>query len=214
MWDSLVVLVRASIFLGANLLGGNVGAAVILISAMVRLGLIPLALRSARRARAQQAVMLKLAPQLQSIQKRHKADPRRLFAETQALYRANGVSPFQLGSFATMGVQIPLLGALFSAVRRGLGERVRFLWIADLSRADGVLIFLVATLSSAAAAIAPIPAGTPVAPRVIVGLAFVTSLLFLWSASSAVALSVGAGAATSAFQNWLQRREVSREATA
>jgi hypothetical protein len=36
------------------------------------------------------------------------------------------------------------------------------------------------------------------------------TLVFLWSASSAVALSVGAGSAVSVLQNWLLRRDARR----
>jgi YidC/Oxa1 family membrane protein insertase len=212
MWASLVELVRASIFTGAHLLGGSIGASVVLVSTLVRLALMPLVLRAARHARAQQAILAGLAPQLEAIKKKYRADPPRLFEETQALYRKHGVRLLTLESIASVAVQLPLLGALFSAVRTGLGERVRFLWIADLSRVDGLLVAAVATVTGIAAAMAPVAPGSPLSGRFLVAIAVGGTLLFLWSASSAIALSVGAGAATSVLQNWLLRRDALREA--
>ena len=90
--------------------------------------------------------------QVERLNKRYEKEPLRLFEETQQLYRKNGIRFMTPGSFASAAIQIPLLGALFSAVRTGLGARVRFLWIADLSRVDGLLLILVTSLAGFAAA--------------------------------------------------------------
>ena len=113
----------------------------------------PLVLRGARHARAQQAILATLPPKVEALKKRYSADPQRLFAETQALYAAHGVRLLSFGSLGSIAIQLPLLGALFSAVRTGLGERIRFSWIADLSRADALLALLVTSLTGFAAAL-------------------------------------------------------------
>src|SRR5262245_42224886 len=87
MWASLVDLVRATIFAGSHLLGGSLGASIIVVSTVVRLAVLPLLLRSARHARIQQTKVAELQPQVERLRKRYQADPRRLFTETQALYR-------------------------------------------------------------------------------------------------------------------------------
>ncbi|HEX7939267.1 MAG TPA: YidC/Oxa1 family membrane protein insertase, partial [Gemmatimonadaceae bacterium] len=148
---------RAAIFAGAHVLGGSLGASIMLVSALVRLALLPLALKSARLARVQQAKLAALAPQLERLQKRFAGDPARLWQETQALHRANGIQPVSRSSVASALVQMPLLGALYSAVRSGLGARVRFLWIADLSRVDVLLLVLVACVGGVSTAVAPAP---------------------------------------------------------
>src|SRR5207247_1247864 len=112
----------------------------------------------------------------------------RLFAETHALYRANGVRFMNRSGFASLAIQIPLLGALFGAVRKGLGDRVRFLWIADLSHADIALALVVAILSGATIIAAPAAPASPVPVRVLALGAAAATLFFLWSASSAIAL--------------------------
>ena len=216
MWATLVELVRAAIFAGAHVAGGSLGAGIVLVSAFVRLALLPLSLRAAREARAQRAKLAALGPQLEQLKRRYASDQRRLLEETMALQRANGVRLVGPSTFAAMAIQLPLLGALFSAVRTGLGARVRFLWIADLSRVDTLLLLGVSALSGITASVAP-AAGTPAGTRTMIAVAVGGTLLFLWSASSAVALSVGAGSAVSLLQNWILRRDariMSRDAHA
>lgn len=212
MWASLVELVRATIFTGAHLLGGSLGASIMLVSALVRLALLPLALRSARLARTQQAKLETLKPQLERLQKRFANDPGKLATETLALHRANGITMFTPGNIASALIQMPLLGALYSAVRSGLGARVRFLWIADLSRADVLIVMLVAGVGGLSAAIAPAPAGQAGMQRTMILVAMGAFIAFLWSASSAVALSVGAGSLVNVLQNWILARDAKRVA--
>lgn len=207
MWASLVDLVRATIFAGAHLLGGSLGASVIVVSTLVRLALLPLLLRSARHARIQQAKLAELRPLLERLRRRYQSDPRRLAVETQALYREHGVRLMTGSSVASAAIQLPLLGALFSAVRTGLGVRTRFLWIADLSRGDALLVLVVAGLTGFASTLTPVGAQSPSTPWLLTLVVVGCTLAFLWSASSAVALSVGAGSAVSALQNWLLRRD-------
>jgi YidC/Oxa1 family membrane protein insertase len=210
VWTSLVDLVRATIFGGSHLLGGSLGASVIVVSTVVRLALLPILLRSARHARAQQLKLAELKPQLERLRKRYQSDPRRLVAETQALYKQHGIRLMSGSSLASAAIQLPLLGALFSAVRTGLGARTRFLWIADLSRVDGILVLLVTALAGFAATLTPATPESPITPRMLTLFIVGGTLVFLWSASSAVALSVGAGSGVSVLQNWLLRRDAKR----
>jgi YidC/Oxa1 family membrane protein insertase len=210
MWDTLVELVRATIFAGSQVLGGSLGTSIVVISTLVRLALLPLVLRAARHARLQQAKLAELRPQLERLKTRYKSDPRRMIAETQALYRKHDIRLMSASSLASAAIQIPLLGALFAAARNGLGARMRFLWIADLSRVDALLVVLVTGLTAAATMLTPATPDSPVTPRMLTVMVVAGTLVFLWSASSAVALSVGAGSAVSALQNWLLRRDVTR----
>ena len=213
MWDALVDIVRATIFAGTHVLGGSLGTSIVVISTLVRLALLPLTLRAARQARAQQARLAELQPQLERLKKRFAKDPAQLIAETRAFYKKHDIK-LSGTSVASLLVQLPLLGALFSAVRNGLGARVRFLWVADLSRADGLLALSVTALTAATTLLSPMPPGSPLSSRGLAVVVGVSTLAFLWSASSAVALSVGAGSAVAALQSWLLRRDLARERTA
>jgi YidC/Oxa1 family membrane protein insertase len=208
MWTSFVELIRITIFATAHLCG-SLGGAIVLASFVVRLALLPLTLRLARHALAQQRKMLALRPQLERLQKRWASDPMRLFQETQALQRRHGIRPFTPTSLVSMAVQIPLLGGLFSAVRTGLGARVSFLWVADLARGDGLLTMIVVAMSAAAAWCSP-TLGTPEATTMLMVVVGLGTLVVLWSASSAVALSVGGGAIVSAIQALIVRRDLRR----
>lgn len=203
-------VVQTVILAVAQMLNGSVGASILLVSAGVRLALLPLALRGARYAQAQQRQLAAIKPRLDELNRRFAKEPARLLEETQALYRKHGIEPFSVRSFASGALQFTLLGALFAAVRRGLGARTRFLWIADLTRADGLLILMASAIAALAASVAPSANTQSLAPMAMAALAAGLTLLFLWSSSSAVALSVGAGSAVSLVQSIILRRESRR----
>jgi membrane protein insertase Oxa1/YidC/SpoIIIJ len=211
MWDGLVELLRATIFTVAHLCGGSLGGGIFLVSAGVRLAMLPLTLRLARRARVQQAKVAALKPQLDALQERFAKNPRQLVAETHALYAANGIKLFDASSLAGLLVQAPVLSGLFAAVRKGLGAKVRFLWVPDLARPEGLLLLGVTALSAAVASTSPTAPGQTSAPTPVIVASVVATLVFLWAASSAVALSVGAGSFVSLLQNWLLARDARRE---
>lgn len=215
MWTAFVELIRITIFSAAHGCAGSLGAGVVCVSIALRLALLPLTLRLARAARDKQERIATLKPQLDALQKRHAADPARLMRETQAIYAQNGIRFMSLEGVVGLLVQAPLLSGLFAAVRSGLGARVPFLWIGDLARPDGWLVGLVALLAGAMFAIPrqQPPPGAPSASAMVV-LGVVATLVFIWTASSAVALSVGAGSLVSGVQGLLLARDRVRERTA
>ena len=212
MWDSFVELLRATIFSVAHLADGSLGSGIFLVSAGVRLALLPLTLRLARRAREQQARIAALRPQLEALQRRHATDPGRLVTERQALYREHDIQMVSPSSLVGLAVQLPIFSGLFAAVRKGLGAKVRFLWVPDLARPDGVLLLGVTALTAWAASSTPPAPGQTTSTTPFVVIAIVMTLAFLWSASSAVALSAGAGSLVSVLQNWLLARDARVEA--
>jgi membrane protein insertase Oxa1/YidC/SpoIIIJ len=131
--------------------------------------------------------------------------------ETQTLYAANGVRILSPAGFVGFLVQLPLLSGLFAAVRGGLGARVPFLWIGDLARSDALLAAGVSVLGGAILAIpqSPAAAGGPSGSTLFL-IGGGATLFFLWSASSAVALSIGAGSLVSALQSWFLARDRAR----
>jgi membrane protein insertase Oxa1/YidC/SpoIIIJ len=150
---------------------------------------------------------------MDALQRRHAGDPARLAREVRALHAANGIRLFTPGGLVGFLVQAPLLGGLFAAVRGGLGARARFLWIADLSRPDALLVGVVALLTGAIVTMPGQPSGASAAGTIVaLALGIGATVLFLWSASSAIALSVGAGSLVSGVQNWLIARESARPA--
>jgi YidC/Oxa1 family membrane protein insertase len=207
MWAAFVELLRAAIFGAAHVCGGSLGAGILLVSALVRLALLPLTLRLARSAREQQAKLAALNPELEAVKKRYAKDPNRLFLEMQALHKKHGIKLVRPSNFVGLAIQFPVLGGLFAAVRNGLGAKVRFLWIADLARPDGALMLGVAALAVWGITSTPTtPSQSPSQLPVIV-FSVLATVAFLWTASSAVALSIGAGSLVSVLQNWLLSRD-------
>jgi YidC/Oxa1 family membrane protein insertase len=207
MWDGFVELLRGTIFSIAHLCGGSLGGGIFLVTAAVRLALLPLTLRLARRARAQQARIVALEPQLDALRKRFASDPRRLMQETRAVYAEHGITLMDPSNIIGIAIQIPVLSGLFAAVRKGLGAKVRFLWVPDLARPESLMILGVTALTAWGTSTAPAAPGQPSAPAALVMLSVVLTLAFLWSASSAVAVSMGAGSLVTLLQNWLLARD-------
>jgi YidC/Oxa1 family membrane protein insertase len=87
--------------------GGDVGIAVILVTIVIRLILLPFTLSAARTQRA----MKTLEPKIKELKEKHKGDKEKEALETLALYREAKVNPF--ASILTVLIQIPVLLALY-----------------------------------------------------------------------------------------------------
>ncbi|MFM8979907.1 MAG: YidC/Oxa1 family membrane protein insertase [Planctomycetia bacterium] len=146
-----------------RLLLGSAGLAVILMTLVVRGGLMPLSIRNQLGMRRYGRKVAKVKPQLQALQKRYEGNRKKLQEETVKLYREHGIG-FPTGCLM-MFLQIPIFFALFSSLRveytlRGEG----FLWIRDLSGPDRLL---------------DLPAGTPLVSSINL-LPLISVLLSLW----------------------------------
>jgi YidC/Oxa1 family membrane protein insertase len=98
-----------------SLLWGSFGLAIIAFTIIIRLATFPLTLRQLHATRSMQ----ELQPRVQEIQKKY-SDPKRRQQELMAAYRDAGVNP--LGCLGPMILQLPILFALFYAVRHTLPE--------------------------------------------------------------------------------------------
>ena len=209
MWDAFIELIRALIFAVAHACGGSIGGSIALVSFAVRILLIPLSLRVMQRAREKQAVLERLKPQIARIERRYGKDSASVATETLALYRQNGIGMFDRLTLVSFAVQAPLLCGLFAAVRAGLGAGRRFLWIVDLSAPDGWLALGAAGLVGLTVWLAPqAPGASAAMVRMSVLLAAGTTVLFLVTSSSAIAVSVAAGAVGAGVQGWVGRRRL------
>ena len=87
--------------------GSDVGIAVIIITIIIRLVLLPFSLSAARTQRA----MKILEPKIKELKEKHKGDKEKEALETLALYKEARVNPF--ASILTVFIQIPVLLALY-----------------------------------------------------------------------------------------------------
>src|SRR6266480_4304695 len=126
LWTAFVDLIYAGLFGLSIVFGGNMGVAIGVLSLGLRLALLPFTLRMAYRSLEVQAALKKVEPELSSIRKKHKDDPRRVLEETAKLHQRHGIQVFDGRSVLGMFVQLPLFLGLFAAVRRGLAGSGRF----------------------------------------------------------------------------------------
>ncbi|MFA5997779.1 MAG: YidC/Oxa1 family membrane protein insertase [Candidatus Paceibacterota bacterium] len=100
IYNALVALV-------ALVPGGDVGVAVIILTIVIRLVLLPFSLSAARTQRS----MKVLEPKIKELKEKHKGDKEKEAIETLALYREARVNPF--ASILMVFIQIPVLLALY-----------------------------------------------------------------------------------------------------
>jgi YidC/Oxa1 family membrane protein insertase len=109
------------------------GISIILLTIVLRLMLYPLNAWSIKST----ARMQQIAPQVTAIQEKYKKDPKRVQAETMALYREKGVNP--LTGCLPLLIQMPFLIGMFDLLKSSFELRgVSFIpgWIDNLTAPD------------------------------------------------------------------------------
>lgn len=101
---------RIIVFLYSNVFA-NYGVAIILLTIIVRLLLVPLSITQTRSM----VKMQKLQPELKELQKKYKDDKQRLQQETMEFYKKNNVNP--IAGCLPLLLQMPVFFALFQALR-------------------------------------------------------------------------------------------------
>ena len=111
---------------------GNYGLAIIFLTVIVRILVLPLHMSSYKSMKAMAAIN----PQMQAIREKFKSDPQRVNMEIMALMKTHKVNP--IGGCLPMLLQLPVFFALY----RVLGNSIELyqapftLWIHDLSLKD------------------------------------------------------------------------------
>jgi YidC/Oxa1 family membrane protein insertase len=126
--------------------GAAWGLAIIGLTILVRLILMPLTFRQFRSAQS----MAALQPHIKELQRKYKGDKQKLQQETMRLYQANKVNPF--ASCLPLVLQIPIFISLYWAIRgasylnpastKALHD-ASFLWLNHLGKPDPTYILLI-----------------------------------------------------------------------
>jgi YidC/Oxa1 family membrane protein insertase len=151
------------VFIHDHVVGGSWGLAIIGLTIVVRLILLPLTLKQFKSMQALQ----RLQPEIKALQAKYKEDKQRLNQEMMKFYQENKVNP--LGSCLPLAAQMPVFIALFYMLRKDLkndicpsvvkaahahgesianvhcGHAAKFLFIPDLTNkaTGGVLVALI-----------------------------------------------------------------------
>ena len=109
------------------------GWAIILLTLIVRIVILPLTIYQMKSMKKMQEVQ----PVMKSLQEKYKDQPEKLNQEMMDLYKKEGVNPF--AGCLPMLIQLPILYALFAVFQQfdptTMGHSYQFLW-ADLSQKD------------------------------------------------------------------------------
>ncbi len=118
LFDLLLVDPMTNVLIAmARLFGGNFGVAIIVFTLVMKIVTWPLTASQYKQSRAMQGI----GPQMQELQKKYKGkDPKKLQAETMALYREAGVNP--IGCLLPMLVQMPIWFAFYQVIQVSLGD--------------------------------------------------------------------------------------------
>ena len=112
----------------------NYGWAIILLTLILQVVLLPLTLKSYRSMKEMQV----LQPLMKQLQEKYRDDPKRLNIEVMNLYKTHKVNPF-VGCLPML-LQLPIFFALYNTIRYAVELRQApfIFWIKDLSLPDTV----------------------------------------------------------------------------
>lgn len=96
----------------------DLGVAIILLTAIIKLVFWPLGRSSIKSQKALQ----ELQPKIDALKKQYSSDPAALSRETMELYKNNKINPFS--SCLPLLIQIPFLYAVYRVFRDGLGNKL------------------------------------------------------------------------------------------
>jgi len=119
----------------AEFAGGSFGLAIVLVTIIIRLVLLPLMIKQTKSSKAMQAIQ----PELQKLREKYSSKDQKtqqkLQQETMELFQKSGVNP--LAGCLPLVVQMPILIGIYHAIMRTpeLQEHANFLWF-DLAAPD------------------------------------------------------------------------------
>jgi YidC/Oxa1 family membrane protein insertase len=185
--------------------GGSLGWAIITLSLVARLALLPVTIWLRRRGQARQAQLKTLEPEIAQLRRRYRSDPNRLSKELTRLYSRHGYSPFDATAILGGLVQLPILAGLYSAIGRGLAGGERFLWIGNLARPDALLTVVIASLAFLASYSSPdLPSGARTLYAV---LPAAVTLFFAWQLTSGIGLYWATSSVVSVVESLILQRK-------
>lgn len=209
-WTTTVEILQAAIFSLSHVLNGSLGWAVVTLSLTLRLALLPLTLRLARRAMANRQRMAALQPEIERIRRHYPNDPSGQGRALTELYQQRGVRLFDPAVVFGGLAQAPLYAVLYAALRKGMGAGVRFLSLRDVAAPSVGLSLIVAGLTVAGVALAPSGETTRRAMLVTLLLTAGGTLWFFTRTSALFALASTSASLVNLYQSFQLRRVPNR----
>ncbi|MGI6754485.1 MAG: YidC/Oxa1 family membrane protein insertase [Atopobiaceae bacterium] len=133
MWDWFITFL-SGILAGLQGFCGDWGLAIIILTVIIRLIIMPLMTRST----ASSAKMQALQPKIMEIQERYANDPQRQSQEMQKIYAENKFNP--LGGCLPLLLQMPVFFALFSVTRDHIPADATLYGVIQLGRSPASIM--------------------------------------------------------------------------
>jgi YidC/Oxa1 family membrane protein insertase len=210
IWNVFLELFQFGLFGLTQFYGGQLGAAIVSLSLLARLALLPLSVRLTLRARAHGRRLRALQPALSRVRERWIDDPRRQAEETLEVYRRADVSPADGGLLGGALIQTPVFVGLFHAVRGALDARIgrqAYLWVTDLGRPDA----LIAALAAALVGLGSVAGASESQPTWTLALPAVSTAIMAMMLSAGFGLYLAASGGVSILQGLIVRRIEARQ---
>jgi YidC/Oxa1 family membrane protein insertase len=115
-WSTLVGAVDRAIHATAEMVGGDLGLGIFLLTLVVRVALIPIMLPLAKKGRAWRDVHRSIKPEIKRITKEQSKDPSAMNRELKALHERHGIGQVDWSGLLVALIQVPVLIAFFQAV--------------------------------------------------------------------------------------------------
>ncbi len=118
IWNEILYrpLLNLLLFFYNAVPGHDIGIAIILLTIIVRLIILPSSIKASRSQRKLKV----LTPELDKLKEQYKGDQQGLAKAQMDFYKQRGVSPFS--SCLPVLIQLPILFALYAVLREGLGH--------------------------------------------------------------------------------------------
>ncbi len=118
------------------------GISILIVTIIIRLLILPLAIKQYRSSKQMQAIQ----PELKKLQQKYKDDPKKQQEETMKLFQKHNINPLA-GCFPVL-IQMPVLIALYHAIMRNTEiSSHSFLWL-QLGERDPFILPLLAALTT------------------------------------------------------------------
>lgn len=133
-------------FFGEDVLNGGYGGAIIIITVIIRLILMPFMIKNYKNQQGMKVKMDKLKPEMDDIQKKIKQAKTKeeqmvLQQEMMGLYKKHGVNPLNMGCLP-MIIQMPIIMGLYYAIRYSDDIKTHdFLWF-TLGKPDIIMTLI------------------------------------------------------------------------
>jgi len=207
--NDMILALLASL---SHAFGGSLGCAIVILSLGIRIALLPLTTRLARRALRNQEVMRTLQPEVEQLKRRFEKKPERLFEEMRKLYREHDCRPFDIPTLVGIFIQLPIFGVLYSSIRSSLSSKSAFLWIRNLASPDIWLTLVIVFVTGLSAYLMP---SNSEHRNTLIVIQMVVTFLIVWKLAAGLGLYWASSSLVGLFQTvWLRCRYAATSRTA